>query len=431
MSIIKTYISTGRGDLGRPLLLFFVIFLFLPVYSFSQESSLGEDLKGVLEYAKRENPEIKAFRERVNALEAKASYVGILDDPTFKVEFEDLPKDNPISLGQAEMTRYAISQMLPFPGKLSLMEKMATKEASMSAEELRDKEIEILTMVKMAYFDYYYIQSAIEITKEIKGLLSDLEKVAGIRYSTGLVPQQDLIKAQVELSMITNDLITMESEKKILQARLNILLNRPPSAPLAEPKGLVFKQPIPEKGELIERALKRTPMIKAMEYNIEALESNRDLAKRNYYPDFMLGIAPIQRMKKLSSWDVMISLNIPLWWKKYDYKLREAEANLNSSKERLNNLKNQISFELSQAYTKVETAKRVIELYETGLLPQARLSFESALGNYETGKVDFLTLLENQRTLKKTRIEYLRALVDYRVRVAELERVVGEDIIEN
>jgi outer membrane protein TolC len=408
-----------------------LIFLLLPISSFSEEVPLGEELKGVLEYAKKENLEIKAFTERVSAFEEKAKYAGILDDPTFKVEFEDLPKDNPISLGQAEMTRYTLSQMFPFPGKLSLMEKMAKREASMTGEELRDKVIEILTMVKMAYFDYYYISRAIEVTKEIKDLLTDLERITGIRYSAGLVPQQDLIKAQVELSMIANELITMESEKKILYVRLNTLLNRPPGAPLAEPKELVLKPPIPERAELTERALKRNPMLVATQYNIEVQESNRDLAKLNYYPDFMLGIAPIQKMDRFSSWDVMVSLNIPLWYKKYDYRLKEAVANLNSSKARLDNLKNQVSFEINQAYIKVETAERIIGLYETGLLPQARLSFESALINYQTGKVDFLTLLENQRVLKKTRIEHLRALVDYRIRVAELERVVGEDLIQN
>jgi len=408
------------------------VLLLIPLFSFSEEILLGEDLKGILEYARKENPEIKAYRERVSAFGEKAKYAGILDDPTLKIEFEDLPKDNPFpNPNRAEMTRYTISQMFPFPGKLSLMEKMAKKEASMTGEELRDKEIEILTMIKMAYFDYYYTDRAIIITREIRDLLLNLERIAEIRYSTGLVPQQDIIKAQVELSMITNELITMESEKKILQARLNSLLNRPPTAPLADPKELVLKPPIPEIEALTERSLKRNPMIKAMQYNIESRESNRDLAKLNYYPDFMLGIAPIQRMEKFSSWDVMIGLNIPLWWKKYDYRLREAVANLNSSKERLDNLKNQVSFEVSQAYIKVETAKRIIELYETGLLPQARLSFESSLINYQTGKIDFLTLLENQRTLKKTRVEYLRALVDYRVRVAELERAVGEDLVEN
>lgn len=408
------------------------LIILLPLSSFSEERTLGEDLKGILEYAKKENPEIRAYRERFNAFEAKALYAGILDDPTFKIEFGDIPRDNPFPItGKAEMTRYSITQMFPFPGKLSLMEKMAKKEASMTGEELRDKEIEILTMVKMAYFDYYYINRAIGITKEIKGIVSDLEKIAGIRYSTGLVPQQDLIKAQVEISMISNELITMESEKKILQARLNTLLNRSSTDYLEDPRDLVLKPSIPEIREITERALKRNPMIRAMEYNIDAQDANRDLAKRNYYPDFMLGIAPIQKMDRFSSWDVMISLNIPLWWKKYDYRLKEAMASLNSSKSRLDGLKNQVSFELNQAYIKVETARRVIELYETGILPQARLSFESALINYETGKVDFLTLLENQRVLKKTRIEHLRALVDYRVRVADLERVVGEDVIEN
>jgi outer membrane protein TolC len=406
------------------------LIILLPLSSFSEDRTLGEDLKGILEYAKKENPEIKAYRERVNAFEAKANYAGILDDPVFKIEFGDIPRDNPFPItGRAEMTRYSITQMIPFPGKLGLMEKMARKEASMTVEDLRDKEIEILTMVKMTYFDYYFIDRAIKITGEIKDLLLDLERIAGIRYSTGLVPQQDLIKAQVEISMITNELITMEAEKKILQARLNTILNRTPASPLADPIDMVLKLSVPERGELMERAIKRNPMIRAMEYNIEVQDANRDLAKRNYYPDFMLEIAPIQRMERFSSWDFMVGLNIPLWWKKYDYRLKEAVANLNSSKGRLNNLKNQVSFELSQAYIKVETSKRVIELYETGIIPQTRLSFESALINYQTGKVDFLTLLESERSLKKTRIEHLRALIDHRIRVAELEKVVGGGLV--
>lgn len=425
--------NMNKPDLNRfASLIISLILLITPSLSFAKETTLGVDLKGILEYAKKENPEIKAYKERANAFETKARYAGILDDPSFKIEFGDIPRDDPFPItGKAEMTRYTITQMFPFPGKLSLMEKMAKKEASMAGEELRDKEIEILTMVKMAYFDYYYVDSAIGITKEIKDILLNLERTAGIRYSTGLVPQQDLIKAQVELSMIANELITMESEKKVLQARLNALLNRPIKDYLADPKKLDFKISVPEVNELSGRALNRNPMIKAMEYIIEAQDVNRNLAKINYFPDFMLGIAPIQRMEKFSSWDLMVGLNIPLWWKKYDYRLKEASANLNSSKSRLNNLKNQVSFELNQAYIKVETANRIIEIYETGLLPLAKLSFESSFINYQTGKVDFLTLLENQRALKKTRIEHLRALVDYRVRVAELEKVVGENLIEN
>ncbi|MEK6693130.1 MAG: TolC family protein [Nitrospirota bacterium] len=409
-----------------------LITFFIPASSFSEESLLGENLKGILEYAKKENPEIRAYRERVNAFEAKANYAGILDDPSLKIEFGDIPRDDPFPItGKAEMTRYTITQMFPFPGKLSLMEKMAKKEASMAGEEFRDKEIEILTMVKMVYFEYYYINRALGIMKEVKDIISELEKIAGIRYSTGLVPQQDIIKAQVEISMITNELITMESEKKILKARLNTLLNRPATTSLAAPGDVTFKYPIPESVELAEKALKRNPMIKAMEYNIKAQDAGKVLAERNYYPDFMLGIAPVQRMERFSSWDFMVGLNIPIWWKKYDYRLGEARANLNSSKARLDSIKNQVSFEISQAYIKVETSKRVIELYETGIIPQARLSLESALINYQTGKVDFLTLLENQRILKKTMLEHLRAVVDFRMKVAELERAVGEDIIEN
>ena len=137
--------------------------------AFAQETV---SLSSLIEEAKKNNPEILAYQKRVKAKEHRAKVEGILDDPQLKVEIEDIPKDKPFNLGDSMQTRYTFSQMLPFPGKLSLRQKAALKEVLMAASEAKNKEIEVITMLKQAYFDYAYILESIKITKEVKNILN-------------------------------------------------------------------------------------------------------------------------------------------------------------------------------------------------------------------------------------------------------------------
>lgn len=227
--------------------------------------------------------------------------------------------------------------------------------------------------------------------------------------------------------MLTNEIISLEAGKGVAAARLKSILGRPQEAALGEP-GALPKEKITFKTEdLINTAVRQNPEIKAAESEAQASELNADLAKKNYYPDFMVGVAPIQRDGRFDSFDVMFQINIPVWRGKYDSLSREASSNARSARSRLVSEKNVKSFEVKGAAIQVEAAERTKALYETSLLPQVELSFESALKNYQAGKIDFLTLLDTERELKRTRLEYIRTLSEYRKRIASLERIVGED----
>lgn len=417
--------ATKRGVL-------FIALICLMLISTSSISFAEEpvSLKSLLDEARANNPEIKALEERVRARDARARAEGVLDDPTLKVEMEDLEKDRPLNIapGNAMLTRYTISQMFPFPGKLSLKERIAFKEAMATKAELRAKELEVSAMVKEAYYDYALVAESMNIAREIKDLLSYMARVAEAKYATGQVSQQDIIKVQVETTMLTNEIISLEAEKGVAAARLKSILSRPQDSEMGEP-GPLPKEKIAFKTEdLINTAVRQNPEIKAAESEAEATELNADLAKKNYYPDFMVGVAPIQRDGRFDSFDVMFQINIPVWRGKYDSLSMEASSNARSARARLVSEKNVKSFEVKGAALKVEATERTKTLYETGLLPQVELSFESALKNYQAGKIDFLTLLDTERELKRTRLEYIRTLFEYRKRIASLERVVGEDL---
>jgi len=405
-----------------------LLFLSLPLL---KTAYAGETvaLEPLLEEAKANNPELKALKERASAKEARAKAEGALDDPTLKVEMMDLSKDHPfnISPGNAMQTKYIISQMFPFPGKLSLKEKMALKEAYAALAVFNSKDLDIAESVKDAYFDYAYLADSIRITEEIKELLSNMSQIAEAKYSVGQASQQDVIKVNVEITMLTNELITLDAEKSVAAARLKSVLNRDQSSPIGEPEGLPMERIELRTEELIETAVRTNPDIKMAELELEAGEMAADLARKNYYPDFMVGAGPVQRDGRFDSFDVMFQINIPLWWGKYDSQTREAVLNAGSLKSRVVTEKNAKSFEVKGASIRVDAADRMRTLYETSLLPQVELSFESALKNYRAGKIDFLTLLDTERELKKTRLEYLKTILEYRKRVAALEKAVGGD----
>ncbi|MEK7772704.1 MAG: TolC family protein, partial [Deltaproteobacteria bacterium] len=379
------------------------------------------------------NLELMVFKERAVAKESRVRAEGALDDPALKVEMMDLSKSYPLNIapGNAMLTRYTVSQTFPFPGKLSLKEKIAMKEALSARAELAAKGLEIQSSVKEAYFDYAFLAESIRKTEEIKGLLGNISSIAETKYATGQASQQDVLKVHVEAALLTNDVIALEAEKEVAAARLKSLMNRDQDSFLGEPSGLSNVRVEFDAATLINTAVKKNPEVRMAEFDAEADELNVELAKKNYYPDFMVGAAPIQRDGRFDSFDVMFQVNIPIWWGKYDNLTKEASADARSLKWKALSRKNLTSLEVKGAAVQVEAADRMRSLYETGLLPQVELSFESALNNYRAGRIDFMTLLDTERQLKKTRIEYLKSLLDYRKRVAALEKAVVGDFETN
>ncbi|HBG47337.1 MAG TPA: hypothetical protein DDW94_10170 [Deltaproteobacteria bacterium] len=387
-------------------------------------------LAPLLEEAREKNPELRALRERVESLDARTRAIGRLDDPTLKIELEDLSTDRPLDISpdDAMLTRYTFSQMLPFPGKLRLRERIASKEALSARAELSSRTLDVSQMIKEAFFDYAFLDESVRINMGIKELLLDAAKTAEARYATGQVPQQDVLKLNVERSMVTNEIIALEAEKEVAAARLKSLLDRPQKSELASPGELPKERAAFDTNELIDTAVASSPDVKMAEAAAQAGELGADLAGKNYYPDFMVGIAPIQRDGRFDNYDLMFQMNIPIWRGKYDSQAKEAKAAATSARSRLANEKNRKGFEVKSAAIQVGASDRARELYETTLIPQVELSYESALRNYQAGKIDLITLLDTERELRRTRIEYLRTILGYNKRLAALERAVGADI---
>ena len=398
------------------------------------ESIPGNSVESLLDFARERNPEYASMRHEAAAAAERASAAGTLPDPKLQVELQDITKmgeQNPtLSPSRVGKTTYRVVQELPWFGKRGLERDIATLEADGAQGRARGTWAELAARVKSGYAQYYYLHQNERLTREILDLMIRLEKVTQARYAGGLAAQSDAIRAQAEQTGLRNELIALENERRATQAKLNMALSRPANAPLAEPERL---RPLPQPVQLDYAALEdrvraRNPQLFAEDARIRAAEKSRELTYKNRYPDFAVGIAPMQSGGSVKEWELMLELNIPLQQASRRAQEREAEAMLSAAKARRDATANQVLAELEENLSALEAARRTEMLLADSLLPQAELTYQAALASYENGKVDFATLLDAQRQIRMAKQNRIKAQADAQARLAEIERLLGEEL---
>jgi len=395
---------------------------------------LGADVDGLLEYA-RGNPEFAAMRHEADAAAQRVYPAGAFPDPLFRMELQNItnagsdaqPSLLPSKVGS---TKYTVVQPLPFWGKRDLKREVAEADAEQAQGRVAVTWSELAASVKATYARYYLAVHNELLVREILELLARLERIALVRYESGLAPQQDAIRAQVELTTMRGELLMLESEREGLQATLNALLARKSSAPLATPERL-RRIPAPaalEPDTLVDRLRSHNPQLFAGDARIRAAEKSKELTYRNRYPDFALGVSPIQTGSRIGAWEMMLEVNIPFQQETRRHQESEAESMLSAARLQKDAAANRLIGELFENVAGLKAAQKIETLTTTSLLPQSEATLQSALAGYENGKVDFATLLDAQRQIRKSRQDRLKAQAEAQTRLAAIERLLGEDL---
>lgn len=397
------------------------------------ELPLGADVQGLLSYARAHNPELAAMRYEADAASMRVQPAGALPDPVLRTELMDITNQGtskPASLlpSQVGGTRYLLMQTVPWFGRLDLQSGIAEAQVAGARGQTAATWADLSGKIKSAYAMHYYLSDSIRLTRETLDLTSRLEKTAQTRYANGLGTQQEVIRAQIEQTDLQTMLIDLGNEQHHAHARLNGLLSRHASAELSAP---LQQRPLPAPAQLnaLEDKLRaHNPQLQVAEASINEAAKSRDLTYKNRYPGFTLGVAPTQSGSTVKSWDLMVEFNIPLQQESRRSQEHESEARLAASAARQASLLNQMLSELSISVSGLETARRTGEIITTRLLPQAELSFQSALAGYQNGRVDFATLLDAQRQILKARQQSIKAQYEAQLRLAEIERLIGEEL---
>ncbi|NIA28993.1 MAG: TolC family protein [Actinobacteria bacterium] len=413
---------------------FFTHFILLLVLVFIMNAKAQQQnsiqLKDYIQQALKNNPGLEAAEQKVLAVERRIPQAGALPDPQLMLGLMNLPL-NSFAFDQEPMTGKVISvmQMFPFPGKLGLDTKMAKQEAN--SEKYKKEEIEnrIVTLVKKTYYNIYAIDRAIETVETNRSLMQQFVRVAETKYATGSGLQQDVLRAQVELTKLEDDLIMWQQKRKAVSARLNALLNRETDKVIPVTfRELSTADRFPANTNLAETR----PLLKAWAEMVGKTETSIKRARKNYWPNFSIGAGYSQR-DNLENGAVMhdfisttVSMNIPLYFhRKQRAKVQEQELNLRSMQSQYQNVLNQVKADSAGIMAEMERNRKRIELYKNGILLQAKQSLKSALSGYQVDKVDFLTLINNWTMLQNYELQYFRALADYQISLAQYDFVTG------
>jgi len=386
-------------------------------------------LAEVVAEALAQNPQIQAARQRWLAAQERPAQVGSLDDPEFKVEFFNTPQS--LDITRTENTIFGLSQRFPYPGKRALRKNLAMKDADIVEAQLREKERAITAQVKITYHELFLARKAIDVHRQQIAIVKDFFDIANARFRAGKVAQVDVLKSTVELSKLHNELPVLEQRRESAQAKLNLLMNRAPNAPLGLPVAPVGPRGKQGIEELEQIAFQNRPELRALNTDAARSQTAIALAQKQYYPDFNVMVERFQNFGQRDGFGGMAVMSLPFsfWTKsKYDAGVREAKANLESAKAAYQAAGNQVRFELKDLLAKIDAAEKLLTLYKTTIIPQAQQTLESARISYRTGKVEFLSLLDAERALKEFQLEYYRTLTAFEQRMAELEQAVGREL---
>lgn len=401
----------------------------------AQDHTLGASVQSLLDYARAQSPELAAMRQEADAAAQRLEPAGALPDPVLRVELMNINNygnDTPASVlpWKVGETQYRLMQSLPGWGKRELRREVAAADAQQASARSGATWAELAARIKSTYAEYYRSTGSERLTRELLELMARLERSAQARYAGGLGVQQDAIRAQLEQTAMRSELIALDNDKRQLRARLNALLARDTAAALAEPQAL---RALPElaaadAARLAERARVNNPQLQVEQARLASAQKSRDLTLSNRYPDWQLGLQSTQVGSRITALGLMVEVNLPLQQDSRRAQEREAEAMVGAARSRADALSNQLLGELAGQLAAYDGARRTETLVKTQLLPQSGLTLQSALAAYESGKVDFATLLEAQRQIRKAQLDLLKAQVEAQLRLAEIERILGEEL---
>jgi outer membrane protein TolC len=387
-------------------------------------------LEDVIQEALSKNPEAQSALHAVNALKRRVPQARALPDPVASVGWAG--NLTPFSVMQGDASSFrgiTVSEQFPSPGKLKLRGEIASKEADAAQADYEAVRRRVEAEIKAAYYDYFYFDRAIETTTRNKDLLEKLSKIAEARYRVGKAMQQDVLRSQVEISMLLEKLTVLEQQRATAQAKLNAFLVRSPESPLPPAADV---EPAPITHSLDELYALATANDTAVLRNQRMVERGRlgiALAQKEYRPDIGVAYMYQQRSGLPDMNGVTFSVNVPVFYKsKQRQGVAEASEDLISAEKMRDNRLNEVRFELKQQYLAAKASERLLTLYSKGVVPQSSLALESSMSSYQVGNVDFLSLITNFTTLLNYETDYYRQLADYQTALARIENLTGTDV---
>jgi len=409
------------------IILFLIVLMTCPFSAKAEENLLT--LKDLEQEALRNNPEILRAGKRVESADERKSLASALPDPMIGFMAQNVGSPVTWSVGKEDMSMQGVvfSQEVPFPGKLGTRGRAAIKQAEREQETSRETTLKVLNSLRTAYYEYYLSYKSAEILDQTKELMKQIQLIAETRYATGQGSQQDVIRAQLEVSMLLDKLAEQEQRKETLASIINSLVGRDPFAPLGRPDELPKPTTMPTIEELAARALGHSPALQGKQLMVEQSREELSLSRREFLPDMVVSGGWFTRGDKSDVWQASIMFKVPLYFWNKATGVKAASADLSAASYEYDAEKLATLARVRDLYSTVKTSEHHLHLYGSGIIPQARISLQSATANYQVGKADFLSLLESENMLLKYQLMEQEELVNLNKTLSMLGEITGEE----
>ncbi len=410
--------------------------LHTPAPAFDAVSLVFSQLEGphsveeYIQFALAQNPDIRAASKQMEAFAHQVPVGASLPDPMLGMTF--FPEQVQTAAGQQEFALTA-NQKFPWHGKLSARAELAESQANVARAQLAAVELATIAKVKHAYYELYFIQQAIAVTEADQKLLGKIRDVANSRYKVTQASYQDLLRAELEIASVENELIRLRQRLESAQARLARILH---IAPQTKVRALdrVAPEQVPHDLEWLQRqAVAARPELHAQLAALERDQQAVELASLDYMPDVTLGAtwidvatAGISSVANgRDSFLITAGINLPIYRKRLESSVRSAEAKAVSTAHKYDSLRDATLEQVMDLFAQARSQQDLLTLFREDILPKARQTLEVSQRTYNVGEVDFQQLIDDWRQLLRYEISYRRSEASLRQALAELERVVG------
>lgn len=387
-------------------------------------------LSDLLREAAEKNPDLLALRRQIDVARQRPAQARGLAPPMVEAQIWQWPL-NTLDPANTNMYMFMVEQDLPGRGKRELRAAIADKDVALAENEVTVRARQVVNEIKQAYASLFIARKSIDIHLASVALLRQIADVSQAKYATGRISQQDVLKPVVELSKLHADIIRFDEQASVATARLDVLLDRAPDTPigpLIEPHEEAL---LPATADLQRMALDRQPELQRARLEIERAEAELASAKRDHAPDFSVQagylLLPNQTDAFLARFGVTWP-NAPWSRSKIDAHVAEQTATVDAAKARARAMENSIRLAVQEAYVRAKAAQERAALLRTTILPQSDQVLQVSRVGYQTDRVDFQALIDNERTLLDAQLEYFRSLSDFSQALADLEHAIGTEL---
>ncbi|MCC5905823.1 MAG: TolC family protein [Balneolaceae bacterium] len=394
---------------------------------------LGETYSQLEEYIRisiEENPELQSMRAMVEADRERVREVGVLMDPEINVAYDFNPM-----MFDSQLGRFSVSamQMFPWFGTLGARRDLQRSAANANEAQVSVRQLEILRVVKLAWFDIAEIREQIRITEETLELVRDLEKLVEARYETGRAGQADILRIQMEEERLKTRIADLEDRINPLTALFNELLNREPSEKVETTEELRHTGMAWSDEEARERIRRQNPIFDGIDAERSAAEKERRIAQLDGRPGFGIGVEVMGRdfgpmsmfPDARESIIGMATVRVPLFRSRYDSQKRQADHRIRSFDLREHQTENRLMAQLEEYLEEVRRSERITTLLSEELVPRAQQALTILSEEYSVGNARFDELLQIQRELLELEFERIEAVVNQNQAVVKIESLMG------